>query len=375
MAGLYIHIPFCKQRCSYCDFYTRVAPLQVESVVNAIALEAKLRNSFLQNETIHTIYFGGGTPSLLNAKQFKVIFDSIFENYLVDTKAEITFEANPDDLTPSFFSEIMDLPFNRISMGIQSFDNLQLKSVNRRHTGEQAINAFHSARNAGFKNISVDLIYGLPGQNLASWDQQLNTALSLRPEHISIYGLTYEEGTPLHKLRELGRVESISDDTMVDMHLHTLDVIKSAGYEAYEISNFALPGYRSKHNSAYWKMVPYLGLGPSAHSFCGNVRSWNVSSIKNYVQSLENGTSYFESETLTAYNKYNEYVMTALRTSDGIDLDFVRQTFDPEILNHFNQKVNKNIQELLLYAVENHVALTTKGILISNLVIEDFMCV
>lgn len=375
MAGIYIHIPFCKQRCSYCDFYTRVAPLQVESVVATIVQEAHLRKSYLQNEPIHTIYVGGGTPSLLTASQFKLIFDAIFENYMVEADAEITFEANPDDLTPDFFEQIKSLPFNRISMGIQSFDNQQLKAVNRRHSGEEAIQAFQNARRAGFQNISVDLIYGLPGQDLESWKQQLATALALQPEHISIYGLTYEEGTPLHKLRELGRVQSSPDKLMIYMHLHTLTTTQKAGYEAYEISNFARPGFRSQHNSAYWKMTPYLGLGPSAHSFNGDTRSWNVSSIKEYVQALNQGNEFIESETLTTLNKYNEYVMVALRTSDGVDIAYIKKHFDAQILAHFEAKLKAFERDKLVTHQAERVQLTVDGILISNFIIESFIIV
>ncbi len=373
MAGIYIHIPFCKQRCSYCDFYTRVAPLQVQKTVNAIAQEAVSRNAYLQNEVINTIYFGGGTPSLLNASQFNLIFDAVFANYQVNEKAEITFEANPDDLTPAFFEEIRKLPFNRISMGIQSFDNEQLKAVNRRHTGNEAIEAYENARNAGFKNISVDLIYGLPGQSLQSWKHQLDTALALNPEHISIYGLTYEEGTPLFKQRELRRIQSVSDDEMIDMHVHTLAATVNAGYEAYEISNFARPGFRSQHNSAYWKMTPYLGLGPSAHSFNGDARSWNVESIKDYVKAIEEGDAYIETEVLSTLNKYNEYVMVALRTSEGMNIAYLEQHFDADIVNHFYSKVQTFEMDKVLISSNGFVKLTTEGILISNLIIESFI--
>lgn len=375
MAGIYIHIPFCKQRCSYCDFYTRVAPLQVQKTVNTIAQEAVSRKAYLQNEVINTIYFGGGTPSLLNASQFRQIFDAVFANYQVNEKAEITFEANPDDLTPTFFEEIRKLPFNRISMGIQSFDNEQLKAVNRRHTGIEAIEAYENARNAGFKNISVDLIYGLPGQSLQSWKHQLDTALALNPEHISIYGLTYEEGTPLFKQRELRRIQSVSDDEMIDMHVHTLAATVNAGYEAYEISNFARPGFRSQHNSAYWKMTPYLGLGPSAHSFNGDTRSWNVESIKDYVNAIDEGDVYIETEVLSTLNKYNEYVMVALRTSEGVNTAYLEQHFDADIVNHFYSKVQTFETDKVLINTNGFVRLTTDGILISNLIIESFIIV
>jgi len=375
MAGIYIHIPFCKQRCSYCDFYTRVAPLQVEKTVAAIAQEAVQRKTYLQNAKIQTIYFGGGTPSLLSSSQFKLIFDAIFQNYNVELNAEITFEANPDDLTPEFFEELKSLPFNRISMGIQSFDSVQLKAINRRHSGDEAVLAFQNARKAGFQNVSVDLIYGLPGQSLQSWEQQLSTALQLQPEHISIYGLTYESGTPLHKQRELGRVQCVSDDDMIAMHVHTITTTTNAGYEAYEISNFARPGFRSQHNSAYWKMTPYLGLGPSAHSFNGDTRCWNVESIKDYVKAIDEGQTYIEYETLTALNKYNEYVMVALRTSEGVNTSYLEQNFDSTILNHFYTQLQAFEGDNVLIYKDNFIRLTLEGILISNIIIERFIIV
>jgi len=375
MAGIYIHIPFCKQRCSYCDFYTRVAPRQIDDTVNSIVYEMELRHKYLKNEPISTIYFGGGTPSLLNADQFKRIFDKIQRLFSVNSDAEITFEANPDDLSTEFFQSVKSLPFNRISIGIQSFDNQQLKLIHRRHSGEEAIQAVQNARKAGFNNISIDLIYGLPHQDLKSWAQQLDTAFSLRPEHISSYGLTYEAGTPLHKMRELGKVTSAGDAEMVEMHRLLLQRMAEQGYEAYEISNFAKPGFRSQHNSAYWNMTPYLGLGPSAHSFNGDSRQWNVSSIKQYNQAVFIGQEYFETEHLTLNEKYNEYIMVSLRTSEGIDLKYIAEKFGQNYLSYVNGKATKHLQNNYLQSTDQKFSLTISGIFISNLIIEDFMFV
>ena len=375
MAGIYIHIPFCKQRCSYCDFYTRVAPRQINDTVNAIIREMEIRRDYLKDDLIQTIYFGGGTPSLLTAEHFQQIFDKLYSLFSVNTEAEITFEANPDDLTPAFFESIKHLPFNRISIGIQSFDDEELKKINRRHTGNEAIAAFQNARNAGFRNISIDLIYGLPLQTKQSWEIQLQKAFELNPEHISVYGLTYEEGTPLHKLRELGRVSSAADSEMIDMHLFMLQKMESAGYEAYEISNFAKSGFRSQHNSAYWKMKPYLGLGPSAHSYDGKSRSWNVSSIKNYNQAVFANEVFTESEMLSTDEKYNEYVMVSLRTMEGVDMDYLQNNFDIKYVQNFELIAKKFINDKLLIIKNKNICLTTKGILISNLIIEDFIVV
>jgi len=375
MAGIYIHIPFCKQRCSYCDFYTRVAPRQINDTVNAIIREMEIRRNYLKDDFIQTIYFGGGTPSLLSAEQFQRIFETLFFIFKIKNDAEITFEANPDDLTPSFFESIHSLPFNRISIGIQSFDDDELKKINRRHTGNEAIAAFQNARNAGFRNISIDLIYGLPLQTKQSWEIQLQKAFELNPEHISVYGLTYEEGTPLHKLRELGRITSAADAEMIDMHLFMLQKMEMAGYEAYEISNFAKSGFRSQHNSAYWKMKPYLGLGPSAHSFDGKSRSWNVSSIKNYNQDVFANEVFTESELLSTDEKYNEYVMVSLRTKEGVDMDYLQNNFEFKYVRNFELIAKKHINDKLLIIKNKNISLTTKGILISNLIIEDFIVV
>lgn len=375
MSGIYIHIPFCSQRCSYCDFYTRVAPRQIDETVNAIVREMEIRTDYLNGEPIQTIYFGGGTPSLLTAEQFQRIFDKLFALFEVNTGAEITFEANPDDLTPLFFETIKHLPFNRISIGIQSFDDVQLKKINRRHSGDEAIAAFTNARNAGFDNISIDLIYGLPLQSKQSWEMQLDKALSLQSEHISIYGLTYEIGTPLHKMRELGRVTSADETEMIEMHKLMFRKMEKAGYEAYEISNFAKPGFRSQHNSAYWKMIPYLGLGPSAHSFDGDSRQWNVSSIKKYNQDGYINGDFFELEKLTLSQKYNEYIMVALRTKEGVSLIYLAEKFGVAFLDKFNLKAQKHIESNYMVIDNQHVSLTLEGIFISNLLIEDFVLV
>jgi len=375
MAGIYIHIPFCSQRCSYCDFYTRVAPRQIDDTVNAIVREMEIRADYLKGEPVQTIYFGGGTPSLLTAEQFQRIFDRLYSLFEVNSEAEITFEANPDDLKPAFFDSIKHLPFNRISIGIQSFDDVQLKKINRRHSGDEAIAAFTNARSAGFDNISIDLIYGLPLQSKQSWELQLDKALSLGAEHISIYGLTYEVGTPLHKLRELGRVSSADDSEMIEMHKLMLRKIEQAGYEAYEVSNFAKPGLRSQHNSAYWKMTPYLGLGPSAHSYDGDSRQWNVSSIKEYNLNIVEGGDFYEREVLTLLDKYNEYIMVAFRTKEGVNRTYLAENFGDTFLDKFNGTAQKYIESKHMVINNQHVLLTLDGILISNLLIEDFVLV
>jgi len=366
MAGLYIHIPFCSKRCTYCDFYTEVAPDLIPILVNYIVKELNIRKDYLKNETISTIYFGGGTPSILSRDQFSEILNGIFAVFTVEENAEITFEANPDDLTVDFFDSIKHLPFNRISIGIQSFDDNDLKRINRRHTSDQAITAVKNAKNAGFDNISIDLIYGLPLQSIEDWEKQLDIALSLNIQHVSAYGLTYEEGTALWKQREKGLVKPIIDETMNEMYLLLVKKMKEKGFEAYEISNFALDGLRSKHNSSYWKQNSYLGIGPSAHSYDLVSRQWNVASIKAYISALENNTPYFEKEELTLYDSYNDYVMVSLRTSDGLDFDFLSSEFGQNLATYFLDNIRIYIENNSVIQSEKKYRLSPQGIMISN---------
>ena len=366
MAGLYIHIPFCSKRCTYCDFYTEVAPDLIPDLVKYLVKEINIRKDYLKNETISTIYFGGGTPSILSRDQFSEILNGIFAVYTVEENTEITFEANPDDLTVDFFDSIKHLPFNRISIGIQSFDDNDLKRINRRHTSDQAITAVKNAKNAGFDNISIDLIYGLPLQSIEDWEKQLDIALSLNIQHVSAYGLTYEEGTALWKQREKGLVKPIIDETMNEMYLLLVKKMKEKGFEAYEISNFALDGFRSKHNSSYWKQNSYLGIGPSAHSYDLVSRQWNVASIKAYISALENNTPYFEKEELTLYDRYNDYVMVSLRTSDGLDFDFLSSEFGQNLATYFLDNIRIYIENNSVIQSEKKYRLSPQGIMISN---------
>ena len=373
MAGLYIHIPFCKQRCTYCDFHTIIAPKQMPDLVESLMREMHLRKDYLKNERIETIYFGGGTPSLLTPTMFQQIFSTIYELFSVDENAEITFEANPDDINPDYLKDSSALPFNRISMGIQSFDDVDLKAVNRRHTASQAIEAVKNAQHAGYNNISIDLIYGLPNQTLTSWQKQIEQALSLNVQHISVYGLTFEKGTKLWRQRENAELEAIDDDTMNDMYDLLLKTMDENGFEAYEISNFAKPGFRSRHNSAYWKLNPYLGIGPSAHSYDGDSRQWNVSSNTKYIRAIRDNKEYFEREILTTNENYNDYVMISLRTREGADLDFIENTYGVSYLNNCLQSADKYILNEMLIVDGNYLKFSKKGIQLSNIVISDLM--
>ena len=373
MAGIYIHIPFCKQRCTYCDFYTEVAPQFIPVLIDSIVRELNIRKDYLQNSPINTIYFGGGTPSILSNEQFLLIFEAIYRLFTVAEDAEITFEANPDDLTPGFLTSLQALPFNRISIGIQSFDDKDLKRINRRHTSKQAVEAVKNAQKAGFGNISIDLIYGLPFQTLEAWGDQLDMALSLNIQHISAYGLTYEEGTELWKQRENGEIEVVDDLVMNEMYLLLLDKIKTKGFEAYEISNFALPGYQSRHNSAYWKQEPYLGIGPSAHSYDIVSRQWNIASITDYIKAINSGSAFYELEELSLNDRYNDFVMVSLRTAEGLDVKIMEKDFGPELAGYCLQNIKTFMDSEQVYYSEGKLRLTAEGIHISNLILIQLM--
>ena len=373
MAGIYIHIPFCKQRCTYCDFYTEVAPQFIPTYIDSLIKELQFRKDYLNNAPIDTIYFGGGTPSILNFDQFKAIFDVIYKLFTIADHPEITFEANPDDLTLEFLTSMQALPFNRLSLGIQSFDDMDLKRINRRHTSMQAVKAVKDAQAAGFDNISIDLIYGLPFQTTTSWERQLDMALKLNIQHLSAYGLTYEEGTVLWKQREKGEIESVDEVEMNRMYLILLDKVKEKGFEAYEISNFALPGFRSRHNSSYWKQEPYLGVGPSAHSYDLISRQWNVSSIKDYIKAIDTNSGLFEREILSLYDRYNDFVMVSLRTSDGLDFEYMRKEFGSELAEYCLINIKSFMDSEKVYNSDGKLRLSTKGIQISNLILIQLM--
>ena len=373
MAGIYIHIPFCKRKCTYCDFYTEVSLQFIPQIVDSIVKEIEIRQEYLQKQPVKTIYFGGGTPSVLNKEQFSLIFESIYKHFEVNDDAEITLEANPDDLSAEYLASLQELPFNRISMGIQSFDDEDLKRINRRHSAEEARMAVRNAQNAGFHNISVDLIYGLPFQSLEAWKRQLEMALGLNVQHISAYGLTYEEGTALWKQREKGRVQPVDDEIMNSMYLHLVETVTQNGFEAYEISNFAKPGFRSRHNTSYWRQEAYLGLGPSAHSYDLQSRQWNVSSIKDYINAIENGNSFFEKEELSQREKFNDYVMVSLRTLEGIDLNYVENEFGKEFVIYCFDILNPFIDNKKVVQKNQHLALTPAGVMISNVILIELM--
>ncbi len=373
MAGIYIHIPFCKQRCTYCDFYKELSGNNMTKYADAISAEIALRKDYLSESIVFTIYFGGGTPSVIPLDGLKRILDSVHDNFNISKEVEITLEANPDDLNESYLADILNLGFNRLSIGIQTFNDQQLKFLNRRHSGNQAINAVHNAQKAGFDNISIDLIYGIPGQDINDWELQLDKALALNVQHISAYGLTYEPGTRLFNQRNDGLVAETDDEVMIEMFNLMLLKFNEMGIAQYEISNFCKPGYQSKHNSSYWQAVPYIGLGPSAHSYDGESRQWNESSLEIYYQNIHKGIVPFENEKLSLNDKYNDYVMISLRTTQGANTLKINEDFGSDYYDYFLNSMKSFIEKNLLIHEKTHVKLSQHGVQLANTVISGLM--
>ena len=375
MAGIYIHIPFCKRRCIYCDFFSTTRSEEKPTYVHALCQELEMRKDYLEGEEIETIYLGGGTPSQLSEDELKEIFTYIYKVYSVSPDAEITLEANPDDLTPEYVAMLRQLPINRISMGIQTFQEETLKLLHRRHTAQQAIEAFKRCREAGFQNISIDLMYGLPGETLNTWKEDLQLAIALHPEHISAYHLIYEEGTALWKLREQHQVEEADEDLSLTLFSTLIDELTTAGYQHYEISNFCLPGLHSRHNSSYWTGKKYLGCGPSAHSFNGCSRQWNVASLEKYIRGIQAGKPDFEIEELDLHTRYNDFVITSIRTCWGMPLSRLRSEYGEELYRYCLRMAKPHLDEGVLEISDDVLKLTRKGIFISDGIMSDLLYV
>ena len=373
MAGLYVHIPFCKQRCSYCAFYSTTLYNIRERYVDALCKELSMRKEYAGNRTIETIYFGGGTPSTLSMEQLQRICDAIYATYTVSSTPEITIECNPDDLTTEFLAQLQQLPFNRISMGVQSFNDMQLKRLGRRHDAEKARLAVKNAREAGYNNISIDLIFALPGSTSTDWEHDLECAIALHPDHISAYNLTYEEGTPMHRALVRGDFPELSEDENIEQFHMLIAKLKKAGYRHYEISNFALPGHESRHNRSYWNDTPYIGCGAAAHSYNGTSRGWNIADIEKYIQGIEKEKPYFEIEELSEEERYNDAILTRLRTAKGIPLEWMKEKFCSRLYNFMLRTAEKDIALGNLKEENGHISLTEKGIFISDAVIRELI--
>lgn len=356
MAGLYVHIPFCKKRCLYCDFFSTTLLARRKAYVEALLREIKARKDEA-GEPIRTVYLGGGTPSTLEAEDIQRLLEAVG----IEEAKEVTMELNPGDATKAYLQALRSIGINRLSIGIQSFQDELLQLIGRRHNVTQAIEAVKMAQEAGFDNVSIDLMYALPTQTMAQWQTDIETALQLGIQHISCYGLMYEEGTVLTKRVEAGELEVIDEDTENAMYDYLCERLKDAGFVHYEVSNFALPGYEAKHNSSYWDGTPYVGVGAGAHSYVGNVRSWNVSDVDAYIQ----GTAKRESEVLSDKDLYNERIMLGLRTCRGISEALSVQS---------RSVVDRLIQNGLLRETDDHrIVATQQGIHILNRIIEDLM--
>ena len=386
MAGIYIHIPFCRSRCIYCGFYSTTALDLRQRYVDALCREMEIRGTghLISGQSpdqgpvppISTIYLGGGTPSQLTFDQLRQLFIYINKVYPLTSKKEITIEVNPDDVTVEFAALLQQLPVNRVSMGIQTFDDQRLRFLHRRHTSRQAIEAVSILRAAGIRNLSIDLMYGFPGETLSDWQSDIDSALSLNVEHISAYCLMIEEGTPLHKLQG-DCPQCVDEETERSMYYTLIDRLTAAGYEHYEISNFARPGFRSRHNSSYWNGTPYIGLGAAAHSYDIRSRSWNIADVNAYIEGIERGERLFEEELIDDDTRYNDAVTVGLRTCEGIDLNALPKKYRDYCMKNARRYLDDGLLELS--AVGNLTSptlhLTRRGLFVSDMVMSDLMMI
>jgi len=375
MAGIYIHIPFCRQKCYYCDFYKTVNTSLQHDFISALKNEAKVRKNYLNDETVETIYFGGGTPSVLTAPEIAEILAVLNDEFKVNSDAEITFEANPDDLSDDYLKALKREGINRLSIGIQAFQNRHLEKMNRRHNAAQAVEAIENAAKNGFSNLSADLIYGLPDLTPKEWEESLNQMFRLPVKHLSAYHLTYHEGTAFYTwlkkgtLKELKEAESVAQfNTLVDLSI-------ANGFEHYEISNLAKDQLYSRHNTAYWMGTKYLGLGPSAHSYDGVSRRWNDSSVEAYIKAQANNQTYFEEEKLSENDQYNEYILTRIRTKWGVSEKELEQRFGSEKANYFSRQLARYNNTGVLQINNEIITLTRKGLFVSDEIMADLMII
>ncbi|MDH4403163.1 MAG: radical SAM family heme chaperone HemW [Flavobacterium sp.] len=370
MAGIYIHIPFCKQACHYCDFHFSTSMKKKDAMILALANEIKLRKCEFENETVETIYFGGGTPSILQIADLRFLIDEVFKNYSVIENPEITLEANPDDLTEDRIIELSKTKINRLSIGIQSFFEDDLKLMNRAHNAEEAIKCLETATKY-FDNISLDLIYGIPGMTNEIWKKNIEIALSFGIPHISSYALTVEPKTALQKLIQTGAIEKPSDEVAQEHFSILVELLEANDFIHYELSNFGKENYFSKNNSSYWLGKKYIGIGPSAHSYNGISRSWNISNNSLYLKAIQENQLPNEEETLTITDRYNEYIMTGLRTIWGVSLDKIETEFGITYLDYLMKQVQKFLNDDLVFIENNVLKPTKKGKFLTDGIASD----
>lgn len=374
MAGIYIHVPFCKQACHYCNFHFSTSLRTKNDFITALLREITLQQGYLQGEQVDTIYFGGGTPSLLAADEIKTILNALSGSFAIGTDAEITLEANPDDLTPEKLQQLKSANINRLSIGIQSFFEEDLQWMNRAHNAQQSIACIQSAHDAGFYNLTIDLIYGTPGLTDEKWHQNVQRAMAFDIPHLSCYALTVEPKTALDHLIKKNQLADIDPEQQARQFLLLMDWTAAAGYEHYEISNFAKPGWRSRHNTAYWLGKKYLGLGPSAHSFNGAERQWNVANNAVYSQSLLKNELPAEKEVLKTTDRLNEYIMTSLRTMEGLDLGYVSHQFGAEAANKIMKESERYIKSENMVLDSGRLRLTKDGKLLADGIASNLFC-
>ncbi|MCB2201274.1 radical SAM family heme chaperone HemW [bacterium] len=362
MAGIYIHIPFCKQKCHYCNFYTVISQKYRDGFIPAILKELEQRKDYLEEKNIHTVYFGGGTPSILSVEEIGQIIDKIDMLFMLNKDAEITLEANPDDLDINKIRELKsETRINRLSMGVQSFHDADLQYLNRVHTGTQALKSIENALAEGFDNMTIDLIYGIPTLTNEQWKKNLETFFAFGLSHLSSYALTVEPKTVLNTLIAKNKMQAVREDQMVQHFEILLEKTRQQDFTHYEISNFAKEGYYSKHNSIYWLGGHYLGIGPSAHSFNGISRQWNVANMKQYVEFEKTGTTVLEKEVLTKDQQFNEYVMTSIRTSWGCDTEHIQNVFGNAYISQLKSQIRRFIDDGRVEKRGNIYYLTDKG--------------
>lgn len=358
MSGIYLHIPFCKQACHYCDFHFATSLKLKDKVLESMMSEIQNRATELENVTIETIYFGGGTPSLLSTDELKKILELIHKYFHIVIQPEITLEANPDDLTTQKVKELRTTEINRLSIGVQSFHDEDLNYMNRIHNSQQADYSIKLSQDKGFENITIDLIYGTPTLSDSQWKENILRAIELKIPHISTYALTVENNTPLFHLIRRKKLDPVDDSKVANQFLLLMETMGQHGFEHYEISNFSKPGFRSKHNTSYWEGKSYIGIGPSAHSYIGKKRRWNISSNVRYIQNIQDNAPYFEEEILTVNNLYNEYIMTGLRRIEGISASYIESNFGSDYKNYFIKELEKVDPSFYIY--KNNIAQLTK---------------
>ena len=366
MAGLYLHIPFCKQACHYCNFHFSTSTKDFQPMVDAMIREIKLRKDYLQNDKINSIYLGGGTPSVLSLSQIEILFNTVYHNFIVDEHAEITLEANPDDLTRIKLEALKQTPINRLSIGIQSFFEEDLKWMNRAHSSDQAKNSIIDAQLAGFDNITIDLIYGMPELTDEKWLKNIDTVLSYEIDHLSSYALTVEPQTALGHFIKRKKLPPLNEEQSARQFEILIDKLAQHHYEQYEVSNFARNNKYAIHNSAYWKNEMYLGIGPSAHSFNKISRSWNIANNAKYIQAIDANKPDHETEILSTENQLNEYLMTGLRTIWGCDLQHIEKTFGEQFSEKILPKIKQKETEGLIEINGTNFKLTRKGKLFAD---------